>query len=1000
MTNDRFQRLILSGALLLLPATVLAQSVSTGSIAGVVRDTSGAVLPGVTVEAASPALIEKVRSAVSDASGVYRITDLRPGTYSVTFTLAGFSNLRREGVELATGFTATVNADLAVGNVAETITVSGAAPVVDTQNTSQRSVFAGDVTQNLPLGSGIKNYAALVPGAVYAGGAGTQDVGGSKGEYSQNFMIHGGRGNDFQQLRDGMFFGTGVAAGNWMTSLNPATVAETTVQTSSGGPELESAGVLVNVVPRDGGNVFSGVFNGNFTRPGLQGTNLDAGLRARGLTSGGPTVKVRYDAGGGIGGPIETDNLWFFASSRSWRTASYYPGNFFNKTDGTLFYTPDLTRPAYDDSYYKELRGRVTWQPTSKDKINASFGNEWNCDCASTIAIGNTSPEGFAGYATDPSWQAQVTWSRPATSRLLLEAGSVVLNGRLDSTLFGAGGEAGGSINDPAVTDSSRGYTYGGVHALGLNGGLGFQTFGQTNERFSVSYVTGSHAVKVGLQYLYGWGTTNYDFPAATNATTYVFNGLTPTALTYWAAPALTAFNQTKLGFYAQDQWTMNRLTLNLGVRFDYLNGSVPAINEAAGPWVPARQFAAASGIPDWKNWTPRLGAVYDLFGNGKTAIKGYMGRYVLFEPFGGVTGANGPASRIVQTATRTWSDANHDYIPQASELGPLSPSTFGTVVNTTTYSPDVLTGNRPYTWQGSLQVQQQLGRGLGLNVGWFRTSYGNQRVTNNLAVTPADFSSYCIAAPTNALLPGGGGNPICGFYDVSKAKFGQTNNLIDLASKYGNPSEVFNGVDVSLTARLGAGRFVQAGLSTGGTVTDVCYANNQPQLTPDAGGGAGTSRTSAFCHISTPWSGSTQFKAALVLPLWWQVQASANYQNLPPIPTPASATITDVAIAPSLGRDLAACGAKTGAACAATVVANIVLPNTYFLEPRLQQLDLRLTRVFRLSRVRIQPQVDFYNLTNNNSVLSIQSRLGPIYNTPTNVLDPRLVKFGVNMTF
>ena len=234
MTNDCFRRLILSGALLLLPATVLAQSVSTGSITGVVRDTSGAVLPGVTVEAASPALIEKVRSAVSDSSGVYRITDLRPGTYSVTFTLAGFSTLRRENVELTTGFTATVNGDLAVGNLAETITVSGATPMVDTQNTSQQSVFAREVTENLPLGSGIKNYATMVPGAVYTGGASNQDVGGSKGEYSQNFMIHGGRGGDFQQLRDGMFFGTLVAAGNWMTSLNPATVAETTVTTSSG----------------------------------------------------------------------------------------------------------------------------------------------------------------------------------------------------------------------------------------------------------------------------------------------------------------------------------------------------------------------------------------------------------------------------------------------------------------------------------------------------------------------------------------------------------------------------------------------------------------------------------------------------------------------------------------------------------------------------------------------------------------------------------------------
>jgi hypothetical protein len=141
MTSDCFQRLILSGALLLMPATVLAQSVSTGLITGVVRDTSGAVLPGVTVEAASPALIERLRSAVSDSSGVYRITDLRPGTYSVTFTLAGFSTLRRDKVELTTGFTATVNGDLAVGNLAETITVSGAAPTVDTQNEPQVDLF-------------------------------------------------------------------------------------------------------------------------------------------------------------------------------------------------------------------------------------------------------------------------------------------------------------------------------------------------------------------------------------------------------------------------------------------------------------------------------------------------------------------------------------------------------------------------------------------------------------------------------------------------------------------------------------------------------------------------------------------------------------------------------------------------------------------------------------------------------------------------------------------
>ena len=263
---------------------------------------------------------------------------------------------------------------------------------------------------------------------------------------------------------------------------------------------------------------------------------------------------------------------------------TYYPGNYFNKTSGTLFYTPDSSRPAYDNSYYKELRGRVTWQPTSKDKINASFGNEWNCDCASTIVLGNTSPESFAGYATNPSWQAQVTWSRPATSRLLLEAGSVVLKGRLNSTLFGAGGEAGGSADDPFVLDSSRNYGYGGVRALGLNGGLGTSDFGQTNERFSASYVTGSHAVKVGVQYLWALKDTDYGFPASRRDTTFVFQWAHATC----AHPIMRRQRRLRPGSkrsasLRRISGPSNRLTLNLGLRFDYLKGSAPGVRRPGG---------------------------------------------------------------------------------------------------------------------------------------------------------------------------------------------------------------------------------------------------------------------------------------------------------------------------------------------------------------------------------------------------------------------------------
>jgi hypothetical protein len=192
----------------------------------------------------------------------------------------------------------------------------------------------------------------------------------------------------------------------------------------------------------------------------------------------------------------------------------------------------------------------------------------------------------------------------------------------------------------------------------------------------------------------------------------------------------------------------------------------------------------------------------------------------------------------------------------------------------------------------------------------------------------------------------------------------------------------------------------VQAGVSTGSTTTDTCYANAQPQLLPE-GRSNSDPRTSDHCKVKTRWSGGTQFKAAVVMPLWWQLQASANYQNLAPVSMPANASISNVAIVPSLGRDLAACGVRTGAACTAQVVANLLQANTYYLEPRMHQLDLRFSRLFRLpSGGSIQPQVDFYNVFNSADVLGVTSRLGPRFNVPTSVLDPRLVKFGVNVTF
>ncbi|MBI3049343.1 MAG: TonB-dependent receptor [Acidobacteria bacterium] len=983
MTRYAFRYLALGLAILVVPAAAHAQSLSSGTIAGVVKDESGGVLPGVTVEAASPALIEKVRTVATDAQGVYRIVDLRPGVYTVTFTLQGFSTLRREGIELTTGFTATVNADMTVGALAETITVSVAAPLVDTQNVNAQRVFAREVTEQLPSAATLNQYATLIPGAVLTSGASAQDVGGSRGEFQTGFTIHGARTGDFQQMRDGMFFGTLVAAGNKMSSLNQATVDEVTVQTSGATAEAESGGVLVNIVPRDGGNIFSGSFTANFANNALQSSNLDDELRARGVTVIAD-IRKRYDAGGGVGGPIMRDKLWFFASSRYWITSTYVPGNYFNATQGTLFYTPDLNRPLYDENYYWDNRVRLTWQAAERHKITATWGVERNCNCLNNVALGmrDAAASGSAFYW--PNRQGQATWNSPVTNRLLFEAGVTYVSFVQQRLRVGS------TPGDPAVLDQSRNYRYGNHRfGYGLSDSFGYQKPTPKNAKFAVSYVTGSHAFKTGLQYLH---TSRKQFfyqdggPYADRS--YTFLVRTPVSVTYYAGPIATDQLQQTVGLYAQDQWNVRRLTLNLGVRFDYLNGRVRDQHMPAGTFVPARDFAAVKDVPSWSDLNPRIGAAYDVFGTGRTAVKAFFGRFVNFEAFG-ISTANNPANLLVLSATRSWTDVNGDYIPQESELGPLSDSAFGQLRRATTrYADEVLRGFgvRPYNWQTSVQFQHEIGSGVALNVGYFRTWYGNFTVTDNLAVTPADYDPYCVTAPTHPDLPAGvSGQQICGLYDLKPAKFGQVDNLVTHASNYGDYNEVFDGIDVSVNMRFGTGGILQGGLATGSQGVDKCFVVDSPQ-------------DMYQCDVSPPWSGGTQFKFFAVYPLPWDLQLSGTYQDASPIPTNATLVATNASIAPSLGRNLGACGTRP--VCTTTTTVEMVPPGTYFRESRIRQLDIRVTRNFRWNAARIQPQFDLYNAFNANPVLGMNTRYGPAWQRVTSVLGPRTVKFGVNFTF
>ena len=983
--------------LLLLPGLASAQSGS--GIAGVVKDATGSVLPGVTVEAASPALIEKVRTVVTDGEGLDKIVGLVPGTYSVTFTLTGFTTIKREGIDLTASFTATVNADLRVGSLTETVTVTGAAPTVDVQNVVQERVMTRDVINAIPAGTkSVASIGVLIPGVVTQ----TQDVGGTAFSATA-IAIHGSRFNEEQLLYDGVFYNHGAGSGGNFNTIvpNDATVQEVSLEVGSTSAESPNAGLRTNIIPRDGGNTFKGFFFGSFTDNKLQAGNLDDSLKALGLTSV-PQVTRIYDIDPAFGGPLLKDRIWFYGSYRKQNSQQTVADRYFNLTPTAPAYTPDLGNQAQNNEENGNQSLRVTWQINTKNKLSLQGQNGqqkrpyYGYACCNAFT---TSPEATFYSESRPMYLVQSSWNSPVTNRLLFEASAGGASKNFATYL-----QPGMSVNQPSWTELSTGVIWGNYSGVyGANANFQF------NSRLVASYVTGSHAVKVGITFMHS--SSHVTQSVVNNATTYQMlggagaNGVitgTPSGITEYATPlTLDAVMKANMGLFAQDQWTIRRLTLNLGVRFDYLNAYVPAQHISPGPNVPTRNvdFAEVDNVPDWKNTSPRLGASYDVFGTGKTALKVSLGRYMEAPNLTTITRVMDPANAIVNSATRTWNDVNHDFVPQASELGPITNVNFGNSVITQAYAPDVPT-TRGYNWEGSAGIQHELARNVSVSAAYFRRWFGNLTVTQNTKVTTADFSPYCITVPSDSRLPGGGGGQLCGLNDVNGSRFGQSFSLIQEASQFGKQEDVFDGVDVTANSRLPKGLVVQGGVSTGRERTNNCYAMNDLSLVSFSTGTvftAGTPRLTSFCDTRPPFQPNVKALAVYPLP-WWGLQTSATYQDLPGPQILANATIRNSAIAPSLGRSLSACPA-TGV-CNATVSVSLIPPGTLYGD-RLHELDFRLSKTVRLAQGRrVQGIVDVYNLNNGSAVITQNNSFGSAWLRPTQILQARLVKFGVQLDF
>jgi hypothetical protein len=993
---------------LLLPSIAFAQA----SITGVVKDASGAVLPGVTVEAASPVLIEKVRSTTTDGSGRFQMVDLRPGTYTVTFTLAGFNAVKREGVTLSGSAATVVDADLRVGALEETITVTGETPTVDVSTSTRQAVLSADTIDALPTARNYVTLARLIPAAVYngtdVGGSNLQLVGGS-------IRIHGSRDQDQRVTLNGINTMTLQAGGNIGGQIpDVGSASEVTVDHTAVSAELPTGGVRINFIPRDGGNQFSDSTFFTFTNGSLASSNFTDELKAAGL--GAPNeVKKNWDLNASVGGPFRRDKVWFWFSARYNGVENWAPvfenRNAYKPTE--FLYVPDTSKRGLlkGRSYNSSLR--VTWQASPRNKIAGTYKADTWCDCPNGITA-VVAPEAARDFRFPRLRQEHAEWTSPVTNRLLFEAVGMHLYERWG---FMHPQAPRGSAPDfaaiaPAmisVTEQSNGLVYRAPVLNNNNTRVPNWTY-----RAAMAYVTGTHSFKVGFNRVHGFQeTTNYNL----NPLAFQFNNGIPNQLTMRANPVKFRNHlNNDLGVFAQDKWTLNRTTINLALRYDHFNASFPEQIVGPAELAPARNFVfPAQDNLNWNDMTYRTGLIYDVRGNGKTALKVTFNKYLRGQTLNNLGTDPNPVNTMVTAANRAWTDANNNFVPDCvllnfaanGECGQIANPLFGSATRSATFDDILRTGygNREANWEFSAGAQHEILPRVSFDVGYFRRIWKNFRVTDDLALAATDFDTFSMTVPSDPRLPGGGGYKLDGLFALKPAAFGRAplnNNTLDRT--YGSQREHWNGFDVTLDARLPNGLTLQAGTSTGQTMEDDCeIVSKVPEMLNVSLANVGNAsvlvptgtptawRPQPFCHRETPWL--TQFKTFGVYTVpKIEVQVSGTFRSIPgdPIRAAFNASNAYLTANSTLGRPLAG--------GAANITIDLVEPYTIFLDRR-NELDVRFGKVLRAGRARSIVSVDVFNLLNIDTVVNANQNFA-VWQRPTQILNARVVKFSVQFDY
>ena len=991
-----------------VPAVAFAQS----SFTGTVKDASGAVMPGVTVEAASPVLIEGTKSDVTGANGQYRIVDLRPGTYVITFTLPGFKTVRQTGVELRVDFVGTVNATLEVGALEEAITVTGATPTVDVSSNAKVEVMTAEILEQVPTGRSIQALAQLVSGV----SLNVPDVGGSRAMQQTYMSTRGLTSANNIVTVDGLMVNGLDGDGAVQQYFNQAMMEEMSYQTSGAGADVSPGGVRMNIVPRDGGNRFASTFFGAWTDKAWQGDNLTDDITARGLRNG-PGVDRIYDFNLAVGGPIKKDKLWFFSSGRMWSvnapvadtfvppSGTSYRNGVAGCRNGTL-----QCETGIDDQKIKSGLLRLTWQATSKHKFSVYYDE-----------IDKYRGHGM-NAGDDPNTSSQI-WTSPIYNSAAAKYTGTLSNSLLAEAGYSFNHEQYVITNQPGVNKtpfSPEWYANASrrdQNFTALTNGLA-NWGGRYPDRFNMmaalSYITGSHNIKSGIQYNFGpyinTREANGDLQQVYAGTTTPFTN--PVSVTVYNTPLRYQENlKADIGIFVQDSWSLNRLTLNGGLRWEYLAHEVAEQTSGNGRFVDARKFDAIA-MPTWKDFAPRFGVVYDVFGTGKTAIKAGFNRYNESRTTQFATKYNPLA---LTSATLSWVDLDGDDIadgergctfrdPGCEINFAQLPSNFG-VRSLATVDPDF---QRTYNLEYTAGVQHELFPRVSVAATFYRRQFYDLPVTDNLLRTPADYRAVDVVSPLD-------GEVFKAYTVATTTQLRAVNDFDTNATS--DRKQIYNGGDITFNVRIPGGGTLFGGYTMERTLRVTCDEPDDPNFL-------------RFCddrENDLPWL--KQFKFAGTYPVKWGIQASFSFQSINGRPiggfSGTAAADRNRIAGPGYGDVGSPIGTRwlitpttryaancTGPCRPGELVipgmteAQLLLPlkpGGQELLDRINQLDLSLAKWFEVGGGRrLQLQADLFNITNGNPVLGWRSvNFGTAaYSQVSSILNPRVLRLGVQFKF